>query len=211
MLNECFSSPNANALLTTPFFRATAKTCRRREEARNAVRIILWPITAGRNNGRSRTLTGSTARSASEAARTARGASGAPHVSTTLATPAGFVRASTTARLRMNTTKHDQPSHRRRQTSTPPPRRRRRREGWGRATFDEAEDVGGEGPERRAAGALDHARPRHAFFSPARSGRRRWRGRRRRRQRREEWRKGGGFFRVFDVRHGALFLGPRVF
>jgi hypothetical protein len=45
-------------------------------------------------------LTGSAARSASEAATMAREASGAPHVSTTLAAPAGFARASTTARWR---------------------------------------------------------------------------------------------------------------
>ena len=42
-------------------------------------------------------LTGSAARSAREAATMAREASGAPHVSTTLAAPAGFVWASTTA------------------------------------------------------------------------------------------------------------------
>jgi len=42
-------------------------------------------------------LTGSAARSAREAATMAREASGSPHVSTTLAAPAGFVRASTTA------------------------------------------------------------------------------------------------------------------
>jgi len=42
-------------------------------------------------------LTGSAARSAREAATMAREASGSPHVSTTLAAPAGFVWASTTA------------------------------------------------------------------------------------------------------------------
>lgn len=117
MLNECFSSPNANALLTTPFFRATAKTCRRREEARNAVRIMLWPITAGGiTGGREHSRGRRRGRRARRRGR--RGARRRAHVSMTLATPAGFVRASTTARLRMNTTKHDQPSHRR-QTSTP--------------------------------------------------------------------------------------------
>jgi hypothetical protein len=46
---------------------------------------------------RSGALTGSAARSASEAVTMAREASGAPQVSTTLAAPAGFARASTTA------------------------------------------------------------------------------------------------------------------
>jgi hypothetical protein len=40
----------------------------------------------------------------------------------------------------------------------------RRQRGWREgalATFDKAEDVGGEGAERRAAGALHHGGPRH--------------------------------------------------
>jgi hypothetical protein len=40
----------------------------------------------------------------------------------------------------------------------------RRQRGWREgalATFDKAEDVGGEGAERRAAGALQHSGPRH--------------------------------------------------
>jgi hypothetical protein len=49
---------------------------------------------AGRKGGGG--LTGSVARSAREAATMAREASGAPHVSTILAAPAGFVWASTT-------------------------------------------------------------------------------------------------------------------
>lgn len=177
------------------------------EEARNAVRIMLWPITAGRNNGRSRTLTGSTARSASEAARTARGASARPRLD-----DLGDARR---LRAGLHDCAVEDEYHKTWSALSPEanqhaaPRAAGRKGGDGLPLMRPRMSV----VRARAAGsrALDHARPRHAFFSPARSGRRRWRGRRRRRQRREEWRKGGGFFRVFDVRHGALFLGPRVF
>lgn len=46
------------------------------------------------------------------------------------------------------------------------------------ATFDEAEDVGGEGAERWAAGALHHGGPRHPELRVASARRRGGRGRR---------------------------------
>jgi hypothetical protein len=96
----------------------------------------------------------------------AREASGSPHVSTTLAAPAGFVRASTTATSgrRVGSVLSSIVARRRRGARGRGEERRVRR-----LTFDEAKDVGGEGSKRRAAGALQHRGPRHPS-PPSRRG-----------------------------------------